>query len=637
MAINPALLVSAAMLQDPFVDNVTLTAMSGGVITCYQDNSRTTLKNWYYQSGSPGAYTYIALPNPMTLSAAGTIVDGNGNDTIPFYYPYSETDNTTVQTYYITVVDANGQAQFTRQNFPYLPNDGGSPSPGTSGNTNRNYIANNRFWRNVGTLNAGTLTADPITGQYSATLAPSQHDGFNMPDLRYIKNVNGATETITFEQFALDATPLLNDITPEFYINHTCTAPQAGETQKVYQFPISLHVRTLQNVPASFTIQAQNNFGLNPQITFAIYPYYGTGVTSPSPIVFETINLTSGWQKYFFPFIFPNISSPATLGTGGDDAYYLQIGMPLSATCNLNFTLPSIYLSNTVPTNEFDTYDDIDAIINTPRTGDLRTSINSFYPYGWVPLNGGSIGNPTSNATTRANIDTWPLFDLMWSTFSKYNVGTSNPIAQMINSSGSAVAYGGSAISDWNANNSIYLTSSMGRVILGTVPLSALLGGWDTTFTASSSGGLFITTSQSVNVWNGMTLTFSTTSGILPTGLTAGVIYYVANFNGSNGFNVATSFANAIAGTVIGYTNAGTPPNNVATAITGSFTGEYAHMQLIPELAAHTHTDSIVGAGSGLSGGTAFQNTVSTTGSTGSSTPFNVTQTSTFYNMFMKL
>src|SRR5271163_2202471 len=86
-------LVAAPMLQDSFVDKDG-TPMSGGTITCYHDNSRTTLKNWYYQSGTPGAYTYITLPNPLTLSAAGTICDINGVDTIPFFYPWSETDET---------------------------------------------------------------------------------------------------------------------------------------------------------------------------------------------------------------------------------------------------------------------------------------------------------------------------------------------------------------------------------------------------------------------------------------------------------------------------------------------------------------------------------------------------------------
>jgi len=82
--------------------------MSGGIVTCYRDNSKTTLKNWYYQSSNfadaSGNYTFSALPNPLTLSAAGTICDINGVDTIPFFYPYDENDQTQSQPYYITIV-----------------------------------------------------------------------------------------------------------------------------------------------------------------------------------------------------------------------------------------------------------------------------------------------------------------------------------------------------------------------------------------------------------------------------------------------------------------------------------------------------------------------------------------------------
>lgn len=642
MAINTALLIAAPMLQDYFVDKDTGAPLSAGIVTCYQDNSRTTLKNWYYQAGSPGAYTYITLPNPMTLSSVGTIVDGNGNDTIPFFYPYSETDNLTAQPYYITVDNSNGERQFTRQNFPFIAQTPSSNQVPTLDN----YIINNQFWRNIGSQNIGTI-GQAFTIQYNSSgtfyytaLAPSQQDGFSMPDLNYIKNVNGATETVTFTKFALGSDPLVDDITPEYYINHNCTASQAGETLKVYQFPISLHVKTLESVQAAITIQAQNVGGnVNNTITLYIYQFLGTGVTSPAPIAVQTLTLTNDWKKYVIPFTFPSASG-ATLGNGADDALYLQIGMPLTVTCDINFTLPSIYLDSNVPTNYFRTYDQVDSVISLPRTGDIRTSINTFFPYGWVPMSGGSIGNASSNATSRSNVDTWPLFNLLWRSFSQYTTGSTNPIAQMVTSAGSNVAYGATPIADFNANNAIFLTQTMGRVMLGTAPYGSLLSGWATTFTASSSGGLLVTASNSINSWNGDTVTFTTTT-TLPTGLSAGVVYYVANFNsGGPSFNVATSFANAIAGSVISYTDAGTGTHTLHLQPLGSVTGEYAHTQLTAELAAHVHgidTYSAAGQVQIPWGGSNSSHNVINSQSTGSSTPFNITQTATFYNMFMKL
>lgn len=183
MAINTNLLIASPTLQDALIDDATGLPLAAGVITLYHDNNRTSLKNWYYQSGSPGAYTYITLPNPLTLSSVGTIVDNNGNDTIPFFYPVSETDNVTPDPYYITVVNSNGQNQFVRQNFPFVATEG---TPETTIETLDNYVVNGTFWRNIGTAsftNGGTSYPTFVfngTTFYYQTLAPSNHDGFSL-------------------------------------------------------------------------------------------------------------------------------------------------------------------------------------------------------------------------------------------------------------------------------------------------------------------------------------------------------------------------------------------------------------------------------------------------------------------------
>ena len=399
MAIVPSLLICSPTLQCEYVDK-TGEPLAAGVITCYQDDSRTTLKNWYYQSGTPGNYTYITLQNPLVLSDAGSIQDVNGNDTLPFFYPYSEIDNKTFQPYFITVVDSNGELQFSRAYFPYL----GDENPGPVGSaiyTNENYIINNRFWRNIGSqiINTSTnaltnnfgLSYNTSGTYYYTTLAPSQHDGFSMPDINYIKNNNSATEAITFTVFP-QTTILSGDITPEYYVNYTCTGAGSSETLKVLQFPISLHVDTLNSQPFTFTLQGELVSGNGP-ITVSIYQFLGTGSASAGPIELGTIQLTSSWNKYVIEGVFPP-SNGLSLSTSGDNALYLQIEMPLNEVCNLNLALPSIYLSpdNDVPTNEFQTYDQIDGVIGTPRTGDVRTSLNSFYYFGWVPMNNGAIG-----------------------------------------------------------------------------------------------------------------------------------------------------------------------------------------------------------------------------------------------------
>lgn len=593
MPINPNLLISAAMLQDAFIDT-NATAASNAVITCYQDNSRTTLKNWYYQSGSPGAYSYITLPNPMTLSASGTIVDSNGNDALPFFYPFSETDNSTPQSYYITCVNSAGQGIFTRQNFPF--GAGGSSGGTTSGGqTLQNYIFNNNFWRNVTegittpiSLIPTTPTApviNPNTGFYVQALCPSQHDGYTVPDISYIKNGTSSTETVIFNKFATGQTPFSaagntsTDITPEYYINHV-TSISGSETIKGYLFPISLHIKTLESISATVTVWAMNNGGAGNTITPYIYQFAGTGGTTPPLYQIGTVSqtITSAWVKYTFNVVFPSASGVA-IGTGGDDALYLLIGIPIGTTSNINIALPSVYLGNSLPSNSFQTYDQSASIINSPRTGDLRTSLNTFAPFGWVPMNDGAIGlaaTPTGFNLARNNYDTWPLYNLIWNSFAAYSTGTSssgvNLLAQMYTNAGVAVGYGPNvtapttAIADWNAGKFISLTKMMGQVLLGAVPITALTSPFNSTFTAAqlstnvtassgNSGLLFTLTGTNQNIVFGEVVQFTAVS--FPGGTSGSTNYYAVPAD-ANSFYIGTSLTNIQAGILIQFSSTGT-------------------------------------------------------------------------------
>lgn len=656
MAIDPSLLIAAPILQDYFVDKTTGAPLSGGIVTLYQDNSRTTLKNWYYQSGSPLGYTYIPLPNPATLSDVGTIEDPNGNDTIPFFYPYSELDNTTKQPYYITVDNSAGQRQFTRQNFPFNP----GTQTGNVNSTNENLIANNEFWRNIGSLDATTLINSFTLNSgtlYYATIAPSQHDGFtDMSDIQFIKNANGAVDTLTFEKFVgnFPNQIISDDITPEYYLNVSCTGA-GSEIVKYIQIPIQLHVDSLSGVITCVAvIDAMAETG-NPSITLGLFQFLGTGVTSPAVSILETIVLSNDWAKYTITFTMPSAQG-LTLGNGGDDALYLQIGFPVAATFDINIAKPAVYLADDAPTNDWQTYDEVNAIISSPRTGDIRTSLNTFYPFGWVPMNGGTLCSPGSitapaalGGFARQNIDAWPLFELIWNAFKPYDAVGLNVIAQMYDAAGATTAYGATSIGDWNALKQISLTKTMGQVILGTVPINDLLLPYKNPFNATNSGGfLQINPFTAINFFTGMPIIFSNTGGALPTGLTANTVYYVTSFNvGSFAFFVSTTFANAMAGTKIAYTNAGSGTNIVTAALAGTYEGEYAHTQLIAELAAHNHTPGAVLSYfnfNASAGGTPVYGQPNPTASLnipvtsqGSSTPFNITQPGTFYNIYMKL
>lgn len=665
MPIDTALLIAAPILQDYLVDKTGI-PMAGGTITCYHDNSRTTLKNWYYQSGTPGNYTYIPLDNPLTLSAAGTIQDTNGVDTIPFFYPYSETNSNILDPYYITIVNFFKTNVITRANFPFIGTTSGNVNFSTSFN---NIVINGGFWRNAApnTINMTPYTSISLGSVTSAIVAPSQHDGFRTPDINFIKNSTGATEEATFVPFPLSNTPVIkNSIVPEYYLNHTCSGATTGETQKCYQFPISLHVNTLANVPFTVSIDAQNDptngssgVGQN-VISLSILQDTGTGTTSPAPIVIDSITVNSTWTTYTFTGVFPGTSG-LTLGKGSDDALYLQVNLPLNLTFSINFTKPSIFLTtNAISTNDFQTYDQVDSIINSPRTGDIRISANSFYPYGWVPMNDLLIGisnTHSSVAYVRANEDTWPLFNLLYTLAKPYDTGsTFNPICQLFTVGSSSVTpinYSGNAYNDFIGNsgqNALQLTKAMGRALLGGVPAIALGSGtWTQTVNFSNSGGNLLCTVSDVSsgyatyFYQGQPVAFT---GSLPSSLITTFVYYVTSISG-NTFELSTTYAGSIAGSGIVMFAAGGPAT-IVSSIQGTILGEYAHAQSLNELYNHTHNPgspgtSFVEGGTGsltINPGAGISSSIATTGGVtgeGTQVPFNVTQPGTYYNMYIKL
>lgn len=567
MAINPNLLVSAAMLQDYFVDKVTGFPLANGIITLYQDQARSIYKNWYYQTGSPGAYNYIPLDNPLHLSSVGTIQDPAGNDVIPFYYPYDENDQTIQQAYYITVysVDENGDPatlQFTRENFPFQA----VGSPGVQVPTLRNYILNNVYWRNIGTQD--------LTDVLNMVVAPSQHEGYTNGDISFIKDITGATDSISF----IPMTQTLDDdITPEVCLNMQCTASMNGETVKCIQYPLSLHVKTLQNQLGTIAFHGQNVSGGNNYVDIQIYQFLGTGaITQPAPITIKRIVLTEDFEKYLIPIILPDATG-LSVGVGEDDAIFIRVQFPLALTFNINHTKPQFYLSDTVPDNNFDTYDQILPIINSPRTGDYRDSINSFLP-GYVAANDGSIGTLLSGATCRANNDTWPLYNFLWENV----LDIWAPVLGGRTSS---------AYADFSANKPITLTRNLGLVMAGANPAFS----YPVNFTADASTNI-LTLSSPTTLIAGTPIQVSLgTSSVLPAPLMINTIYFVCSaFLSPTTITLSSTVEDAYAGSNIDLLTNGSGTLMIFPP-TGAFQGSSVHAININEMPSHNHPGSTIG------------------------------------------
>lgn len=402
--------------------------LGGGKLFTYRSLDKVEFKPVFQDPGGLEAW-----PNPILFDLNGT----SG----PFFWQF-DTDNPD-ETYYLEAYDKDNNLVWTVDGYSPGVAGGGGGGTITEVLPLTNSIANNVFWRNIGT------SATPIPA--NTVIAPSSHVGFSTPDIIFFKDANTATDNIAFLPFGQGNDPLTGDVTPEYYLEYTCTNEPTGETMKYIQFPLNLHIKTLENLTFTYSIWARGVSGTQ-TISLSLLQFTGSGGgASPSVItpISTLITLTNGWVNYSGQFTVPSTAG-LVLGGCGDDATYLQVNLPTDDACTIDITKVCWYLGTVNPFMNFQTYDDIEPIIDGFRTGDIRISLNGFSPFGWVPMNDGTIGSASSGATTRANIDTFQLYQTIWNR-------VSNTFAPVTG------GRGGSAAADFVANKAMALTKQLGR------------------------------------------------------------------------------------------------------------------------------------------------------------------------------
>lgn len=429
--------------------------LGGGFLRTLSSRDYTLLKPVYHDQAGTMPWTYVPITNQA--GKTGILFNENGSQG-PFWFKFDSAVPSDL--YFLEVYDSSGQLIWTVDNF--------SPGPGTGGSIVttaldlENFVINGEFWRNISN---NTNPATPIATTTNLILAPGCHAGFAQtasasgstagPDIRFIKNNLAAVDSISFPYFNLGSTDLTNDVTPVQYLRYECTNTPVGETQKCIQIPITSKVQNLTNQPVTITVWARANSGTG-SLVVRWRQFFGDG-GAPSadnnpPIT--TLTLTNLWTKFTITATVPSVAAK-TLGTCGNDALFLQFEYPLGSACNIDITKPSLYLGTIQPTTDFETYDDIDGVLNVPRTGDIRVnySLSGTAPPGWITMNDGSIGNAASLATTRANIDTFPLYNLIWTTVSQANAPVSSGLR------------GATSIADFTAGFTIAMPKTLGRAL----------------------------------------------------------------------------------------------------------------------------------------------------------------------------
>lgn len=466
----------------------------------------------------------LAWPNPVIFNLNGT----KG----PFYW--QEDSANPDDLYYVEVYDKDGNLLWQANDFPASGSGGGGNV--TTYITVTNYITNNQFINHIG-AQAGPLPTNLV-------IAPSNHKGFTPaltnpivgtygvlgPDIRFVKNNTNAVDSITFVPFALSAAPLTGDVTPVEYVRYQCTNTPTGETYKSFQFPITQKVKNLSNQPMTFGFWAACGSGTQ---TVNIYSrqYYGSGTGATPESTSTRVNIGSAvlsttWQWFPINFVVPTVAG-GSLGTPGmqtdDDALYIQIDMPLGTPCDILFIKPALFLGSADPDTEFDSYDMIDSIDQTPRCGDVKATYWSSAPLGWLPMNDGTIGNTGSGATLAAGQWTFQLYKTLWD-------AVSNTYAPVTGGRGAT------AQADFIANKALQLPLSLGRSIAAT-GMGAVLG------QNAGANSASITLGAANLPPHSHTYTFTTVGAGFGFGFASGTNLTTGAGNTGNGPGTSTAFA----------------------------------------------------------------------------------------------
>ena len=160
----------------------------------------------------------------------------------------------------------------------------------------------------------------------------------------------------------------------------------------------------------------------------------------------------------------------------------------------------------------------------------------------------------------------------------------------------------------------------------GRKPVAVGTGIQALTIVAVDTGTEVLTITPNKSLITGQAVVYST-SGTAIGGLTNGNTYYVIRETGNDrSVKLASSLANAVAGTAINLTSAGSGTQLLTATLSarppGELRGEETHAQTVAELAAHTHGQSFASGGS--DGASGSGNKRDTGPSTGGGAAFNV-------------
>jgi hypothetical protein len=310
--------IPAFNLQKEIIDKNSGFSLAGGKVYFYKDTARTTLKKIYQISGTPPDYTYVELPNPITLSSVGTFQNATGDDVVVYYYPYDSEGK--IELYFVKVESATAEEQFTREGQPNIADELETVADVT------NYIPNGQF-------------LDHADGVIDITEPYTQIARGNWFFQRSIGSL--ATDRVSF---ILNNEYTENPTTsPRYLLQIECINPHVGDTTK----DLHLHfydVNKFASASQKYTyyFEAKSESGATIPVTLNRVKVFGSGGSPEQISQIASFEVEPGsFQKFQTTFTF-GTNEGKIISENGDDDVILALLFPPDATFKIrlaNFVL----------------------------------------------------------------------------------------------------------------------------------------------------------------------------------------------------------------------------------------------------------------------------------------------------------
>jgi len=382
----------------------------------------------------------LPYPNPIIFDSGGMAGPFYWEDDVP---------------YFVQVYDQNGNLRFSIDN--YTPPTAGGGTNVTNIIDINNLLINGQLFQsqNVSSVTAGTVYR----------IAPGASQGFPaiaangsviQPYISYSANGSGATKSINSINFALGDDTV--ESSPLAFTRFQCTGSGTGENFSDFVFPITPGAKSLEGMQLYFSFTGRSSSSSTVSAFFVQSGGFGTNNPATVSTLIDSYVLSANFNKFSSNFAVPSAVG-ITFGNCGADSVYLVLRMPLNQTSVVDFVnmmlMPTITpLASVI--YPYQTADEVGARIFSEQTGDLKFCFYGLSDAitarpGWLPLNDSTIGSVSSGATF-SNINTFPLYNLIWNSISN----TYAPVS---------TGRGSSSISDFANNKTLTLMQSISSVM----------------------------------------------------------------------------------------------------------------------------------------------------------------------------